>query len=110
MSFQFLLAVPDLTDFLTSDIAISVFVPEHWTGITGIPPIDLTFSNQLPLSLRPNARPVNPSLYNNAEKEFHRLQTYFYVPSDSSVASCLVIAPKTTTPFIRLCGDYVTIN
>ena len=29
VSSQFLLAVPDLTDFLTSDIAISVFVPEH---------------------------------------------------------------------------------
>jgi hypothetical protein len=110
VSSQFLLAVPDLTDFLTSDIALSVFVPEHWTGITGITPIDLQFSEQLPLSLRPKARPVNPSLYDNAEKEFKRLQTYFYVPSDSSIASCLVIAPKATAPFIRLCGDYVTIN
>ena len=110
VSSEFLLAVPDLVDFLTSKIALSVFVPKHWTGITGITPIDLTFSDQLPLSLRPKARPVNPSLYDNAEKEFHRLQTYFYVPSDSSVASCLVIAPKSTAPFIRLCGDYVTIN
>ena len=110
VSSQFLLAVPDLADFLTSDIALSVFVPEHWTGITGITPIDLQFSEQLPLSLRPKARPVNPSLYDNAEKEFKRLQTYFYVPSDSSIASCLVIAPKATAPFIRLCGDYVTIN
>ena len=110
VSSGFLLAVPDLLNFLTSDIALSVFVPEHWTGITGIPPIDLTFSEQLPFSLRPKARPVNPSLYDNAEKEFKRLQTYFYVPSDSSIASCLVIAPKATSPFIRLCGDYVTIN
>ena len=70
---EFLLAVPDLVDFLTSVIALSVFVPEHWTGITGIPPIDLTFSDQLQLSLRPKARPVNFSLYDNAEKEFHRL-------------------------------------
>jgi RNase H-like domain found in reverse transcriptase len=110
VSTQFLSAAPELLDFLSSDLALSVFVPQQWTGITGIPPIDLQFSDQLPLSLRPKARPVNPSLYDNAEKEFKRLQTYFYVPSDSSIASCLVIAPKSTAPFIRLCGDYVTIN
>ena len=79
MSSLFLLEVPDLSEFLTFDIALSVFVPEHWTGITGITPIDLQFSEQLPLSLRPKARPVNPYLYDNAEKEFKRLQTYFYV-------------------------------
>ena len=110
VSQQFIIDVPQLEDLLTSDLALSVFVPQQWTGITGIPPIDLQFSDQLPLSLRPKARPVNPSLYDNAEKEFKRLQTYFYVPSDSSIASCLVIAPKSTAPFIRLCGDYVTIN
>ena len=53
---------------------------------------------------------INPSLYDNAENEFKRLKTYFYVPSDSSIASCLVTAPKATAPFIRLFGDYVTIN
>ena len=110
MSSQFLLAVPDFADCLTSDIALSVFVPEHWTGITGITPIDLQISEQLPLSLRPKARPVNPSLHDNAKKEFKRQQTYFYVPSDSSTASCLATAPKAISPFIRLCGDYVTIN
>ena len=34
VSSHFLLAVPDLSDFLTSDIALSVFVPGHWTAIT----------------------------------------------------------------------------
>ena len=87
VSSQFLLEVPDLAEFLTTDIALSVFIPEHWTGITGITPIDLQFSEQLPLSLRPKARPVNPSLYDNAEKEFKRLNNYFCVPSDSSIAS-----------------------
>ena len=28
----------------------------------------------------------------------------------SPIASCLVIAPKATEPFIRLCGDYREIN
>ena len=110
VSQKFLSEIPELLDLLTSELALSVFVPKTWTGITGITPIDLIFSDQLPLSLRPKARPVNPSLYDNAEKEFQRLKTYFYVPSDSSIASCLVIAPKSTAPFIRLCGDYVTIN
>ena len=73
VSSQFLLEVPDLAEFLTTDIALSVFIPEHWTGITGITPIDLQFSEQLPLSLRPKARPVNPSLYDNAEKETKQL-------------------------------------
>jgi hypothetical protein len=31
-------------------------------------------------------------------------------PSSSPIASCLVIAPKATTPFIRFCGAYVAIN
>ena len=33
-----------------------------------------------------------------------------YVPSTSPIASCLVIAPKATSPFIRFCDDYVSIN
>ena len=32
-----------------------------------------------------------------------------YVPSDSPIASCLVVAPKATKPFIRFCGDYSTL-
>ena len=49
-------------------------------------------------------------LYDNAKKEFQRLMIYMYEPSDSPIASCLVIAPKATAPFIRFCGDYVEIN
>ena len=45
-----------------------------------------------------------------AEKEFSRLKTYFYEPSRSPHASCLVVAPKATKPFIRFCGDYGVIN
>jgi hypothetical protein len=36
--------------------------------------------------------------------------TYFYTKSESPWASPLVIAPKVTKPFIRICGDYVTVN
>jgi hypothetical protein len=38
------------------------------------------------------------------------LRGYFYEESRSPWASCLVMAPKATYPFIRFCGDYVTIN
>ena len=39
----------------------------------------------------------------NAKAEFTRLQNYIYADSNSP-------APKATTPFIRLCGDYREIN
>jgi hypothetical protein len=38
------------------------------------------------------------------------MRTYFCVPSNRPIASPLVVAPKATAPFIRLCGDYRPIN
>ena len=38
------------------------------------------------------------------------MRTYLYAPSTSTIASPLVVAPKATAPFIRLCGDYRQIN
>ena len=87
-----------------------VFVPQNWNGINGVVPLKLRWREGLPTSMKPRARPVNPKLYEHAKKEFDRLCQYFYVPSDSPIASCLVIAPKATKPFIRFCGDYVGIN
>ncbi len=87
-----------------------VFVPQNWEGINGIPPLELKFKEGFPESLKPRARPVNPKLFEHAKKEFERLAKYFYTSSTSPVASCLVIAPKATAPFIRFCGDYVAIN
>ena len=46
----------------------------------------------------------------NAKNELSRLKKYIYVDSNSPIASPLVIAPKATTPFIRLCGNYREIN
>jgi hypothetical protein len=46
----------------------------------------------------------------NAKVEFDRLLTTLYSRSDSAVVSPLVIAPKSTYPFQRWCGDYVWIN
>jgi RNase H-like domain found in reverse transcriptase len=107
---DFIAAIPEVISLLKSDLALRVFVPQSWTGLTGFSPLTIQFSDLLPKSLRPKARPINPKLYDNAEKEFKRLKNYFYVDSDSSIASCLVMAPKSTAPFIRFCGDYITIN
>lgn len=89
---------------------VQVFVPTNWDGIKHVAPLELNWKDDLPERLKPRARPVNPRLYEAAKKEFDRLLGYFYKPSDSPVASCLVIAPKATKPFIRFCGDYVQIN
>ena len=88
---------------------LQVFVPQNWEGIDA-PPLELQWTNGLPASLKPRARSINPRLFENAKAEFTRLRQYFYEPSDSAIASCLVIAPKATKPFIRFCGDYVAVN
>ena len=92
------------------DWGYKAFIPQNWTGINGLEPFSCEFKLDMPEHHRPSARPINPRLYENAKKEFDRLSKYFYVPSDSSIASCLVIAPKATAPFIRFCGDYVWVN
>lgn len=87
-----------------------VFIPHNWDGINGIELFELLWKGELPESIKPKARSVNPRLFDVAQKEFRRLLRYFYRESLSAIASCLVIAPKATAPFIRFCGDYVTIN
>ena len=89
---------------------LKVFVPEEWTGIKGVVPLDLKTRDTLPHRMKPRARPINPRLWEAAEKEFFRLRGYMYSESRSPWASCLVVAPKATKPFIRFCGDYVEIN
>jgi len=94
---------------LIKTLGVEVFIPTKWEGVKGVPPIEFNWKQGLPEKMKPNPRPLNPKLYENAKIEFERLRTYFYVPSDSPIASCLVIAPKATKPFIRFCGDYATL-
>ena len=90
--------------------AEKVFVPDEWSGINGFDPLKLKWKDTLPDRMKPKARPINPKLWEASEKEFHRLCGYFYGKSRSPWASCLVVAPKATPPYIRFCGDYVQIN
>ena len=88
---------------------VKVFIPQNWEGIRGIEPLELQFKGEIP-RMKPPARPVNPKLFAQAKTEFDRMMGYMYKPSSSDRASALVVAPKATAPFIRLCGDYVRIN
>jgi hypothetical protein len=102
-------AMTDIVRLLETK-GVRVFVPNNWDGINGIPPIELPWKPDLPTRMKPPARPINPKLFANAKIEFERLTKYMYTPSNSPIASPLVIAPKSTAPYIRFCGDYVFIN
>ena len=99
----------DIINYLKTE-AINAFIPTKWTGINGIEPLKLVWRDTLPLKMKPRARPINPRLWECSEKEFRRLCGYFYEASRSPWASCLVVAPKATPPYIRFCGDYVEVN
>ena len=102
-------ACPAIMDLLMSDLALTVFVPQSWQGIK-MEPLHLDVKPGLPAFLKARARPVREALYKDAKAEFDRMKTYFYEPSTSTIASPLVVAPKATAPYIRLCGDYRQIN
>lgn len=87
-----------------------VFVPSNWEGINGLEPLELQFKDTLPQSMKPKARFINPKMLGRAEQEFRRLSGYMYQPSTSPIASPMVVAPKATDPFIRLCGNYIAVN
>ncbi len=57
-----------------------VFVPQNWSGITGVSPVVIEVTPDIPLSRKPKARPVNPKIMGHVFKEFTRLSGYFYVP------------------------------
>ena len=93
----------------------------HWKRFPPARGMDSRFRQLTSTPLQECRRPwgSNPvrsekELYAHAKKEFDRLTQYFY-ESDrekctSAIASPLVIAPKATEPFIRICGDYREVN
>ena len=101
---------PKVKDLLQRPTSIETFAPSQWNGLKKVEPVQLETFCELPKRISPKARPVREALYANAKKEFDRLYKYFYVESESPIASPLVIAPKATQPFIRFCGDYREIN
>ena len=96
-------------ELLRSPLAISVFAPSEWKGLR-VPEVDLKLKEGAP-KLQSKYRPVRPQLYAAAYEECMRLLKYFIVvTSDSEYSSPLTIAPKSTPPYLRFCGDFRLIN
>ena len=103
------LKVPKVLDLLGKVQHVQTFAPSEWNGLK-VPPVVMETVGTMPKEMKPRPRPIREQLYANAKKEYDRLRAYFYVPSESSIASPLVIAPKAAAPYIRFCGDYREIN
>jgi hypothetical protein len=101
---------PAVLELLTSDLAMDVFAPAEWKGIQ-IEPITMRVKDdmQLLVGQKVKARPIRPDRYEKAKQEYDRICQYMYVPSDSPIASPLVVADKGKED-VRLCGDYRKIN
>lgn len=110
---DFVSACPDFVQF-QRDIAVESFCPKTWEGLKDVDPIDIdTLPGLENMRHKPEARGIPRTythLIDNIEKEFHRLKTYFYRESRSSICSPLTIATKATYPYFRFCGDYRWIN
>ena len=84
------------------------FVKSEWKGLN-IEPLEFEFED-LPDRLKPYMRTIPVKLLPDTKKEYERLLTYFYQLCDSPHASPLVVAPKATAPFIRLCANLQRVN
>ena len=112
---DFINAVPEVIDFLHSNIAISVFANRTWSGIVDENGenivIDLNFLSTLPNTIKARSVHFNPINIDNVNMEFDRLKGQeFFVPCKSPYTSPLLIVPKATEPFVRLVVDYRIIN
>ena len=104
---EFNIATP-VFEYLSRE-AVDVFVPRSWEGINGVE-VKLDFDPSMPERIKPAPRKIPAAVLEPAKKEFDRMCQYMYRPSTSPVSSPLVVAPKATPPFVRLCGDYKKIN
>ena len=100
---------PNWRDWMFSDETLEIFLPTSWTGIK-LPPIELEWSPDTPTSYRDYEVKIPHYLKEAYDKEMERLCRHFLRPSISRTVSALVVAKKATTPFIRLCGNYVYMN
>ena len=102
---------PDMRAFMLSDEAIDVFVPKGWEGLkdpdTGDVIIHTIEWLSTPKIKKHPVIRVRPDIAAPAEKEVrHLLNILFWVMSTSAIASSMLVAPKATTPFIRIVTNY----
>ncbi len=100
---------PDLRHLL-DDKGPLVFVPQNWRGLQGVASIDIQLVAEAPSVVQPKSRFIPRNKMAIAMQEFDRMRKYFYEPSTSPIASPIVVAPKASDPFVRICGDYREIN
>ena len=86
------------------------YVTLEWEGIKnedGSPRIFVLPWISTPPECKVKSRQINPRLIEPAFVEYtHLLEQGFFVICCTTHGYPLVIAPKTTSPFIRFCGDY----
>ena len=103
----FVTAVPEVIEFMKSDMALRVFEPEVWKGIERFPPLELKFKDTVlkatfmfrqPTLIRKRSLgvPTNVSVHVRSERFSHSFP--------------FVVAPKATEQFVRLCSDYRQID
>lgn len=109
ISKEFIQACPEVIDFLQSDVALDVFAPREWKGIK-VDPIELEFHPDIHKLKPKRPRPIRMNMLDNVKKELDRLGKYMLADSKSAVVSPMTVAPKTTEPFLRICGDYKDAN
>ena len=107
ISAEFLAECPEVLILMQKHI--DVFVKKKWEGLK-LPPTTLKFRDTMPPRIKPYASKIPPALVQPARAEFEHMLGYFYEASDSPWASPLVIASKTTAPFIRLCVNMRKVN
>jgi hypothetical protein len=73
-------ACPDIMKLLNSTVALEVFVPDSWLGIT-MPPYHLEIKPGLPDHIKAHTRPVREALYQDTKKEFDRMRVVSLYPS-----------------------------
>ena len=96
-------------DRLMRGKAQRVYTPHNWDGIN-LPELHLNFHESLPDHHTVKARTIPYTMQEPVSNELKRLQQYHLLESHSPYASALVVAPKATTPYVRMCGDYRWIN
>ena len=87
-----------------------VFYQSNFDGLKHIQPIDLETKADMPLQHKPEFRYVSVKDEEAFNKEINRMKTSMYTVSQSPIVHPIVVAPKATSPFIRICGDYRWIN
>lgn len=95
---------------------IALMMTYHSTFINdykglNIDPIPMIWADDTPDVLKTYTQRYHPDLTAKAEQEyFHLLDIGFVRHSKSNFRSPMMVAPKKTKPFVRLCGNYKRAN